>query len=93
MFEPHEDRREQTAVKSGRGLAILGFVIGAGIGWLIWYLAVLPRLEGSPSEENPSGGPSEWIYYGSLVLCLVIALFVVAVLGEWIGKRRRKGEQ
>ena len=91
MFEPHDDHREEPALASGRVTAILGFVIGAVAGWLVWYFLVLPLLEGPATADNPSGGPSEWIYYGSLVLCLVGALFVVAVLGEWLGKRRRQG--
>jgi hypothetical protein len=89
MFGPHDDRREDTIPRSARGPAILGFVVGAGLGWLIWYFGLLPLLEGEPTQDNPSGGPSEWIYYGSLVLCLLISLFVVAVIGEWLGKRRR----
>lgn len=87
MFEPHEDRREQTSRAPGRVAALLGFVLGFGIGWLVWAALVLPALSTAPSEDNPSGDPTEWLYYGSLAVCLVLALFVVAVLGEWLGRR------
>ncbi len=90
MFEPHEDRREEPALASGRMNAVLGFVIGAVVGWLVWYFLVLRLVEAPSTPENPSGGPSDWIYYGSLVLCLVGALFIVSVIGEWLGKRRRE---
>lgn len=90
MFEPHEDRREDDTPKSARGAGVLGFIVGAGIGWLVWYFGVRPLLEGTPTQENPSGAPSELIHYGSLVLCLLVALFVVAVIGERLGKRRAR---
>ncbi len=90
MFEPHEDRREDDTPKSARGAGILGFIVGAGVGWLVWYFAVRPLLDGTPTPDNPSGDPSELIHYGSLVLCLLVALFAVAVIGEWLGKRRRE---
>ena len=81
MFEPHEDRREEARSASGRLGALVGFVIGAAAGWLVWFALVLPRLDETASAL---------IHYGSLVLCLAVALFVVAVIGEWIGSRRRK---
>lgn len=89
MFEPHEDRRELTSRAPGRVAALLGFVLGFGIGWLVWAALVLPALRTGPSVDNPSGDPTEWLYYGSLVVCLVLALFVVAVLGEWLERRRQ----
>ena len=51
---------------------------------------MVPALSGDPTAENPSGQPAEWIYYGSLALCVAVSLFVVSVIGEWIGSRRRK---
>lgn len=92
MFEPHDDRRTEDVPSKagGRVVAVAGFVIGFAVGWLAWDRLVVPALSGDPTAENPSGQPAEWIYYGSLALCVAVSLFVVSVIGEWIGIRRRK---
>lgn len=92
MFEPHEDpRTEQVPSKTPGSLGfVLGFVIGFGVGWLLWDKVVLPALRSTPTADNPTGDPTGWIYYGSLALCVAVSLFVVSVIGEWLGSRRLK---
>lgn len=92
MFEPHDDRRLDDAPSKapGRIAAVLGFVLGFGVGWLVWARLVVPALSGDPTPENPSGQPADWIHYVSLALCVAVSLFVVSVIGEWIGSRRRR---
>lgn len=70
-------------------MAVLGFVLGFGIGWLAWDRVALPLLRSTPTADNPSGDPADWLYYGSLIACVGITLFVVAVIGEFLGSRRR----
>jgi len=90
MFEPHDDRRPEESSASGRVGGVLGFVLGFGIGWLAWYVLIRPALTSEPTVDNPSGEAAWWIHYGSLIGCVVLALFIVAVMGEWLGSRRRK---
>ena len=90
MFEPHEDRRAAETTTRGWPASVLGFVLGFGIGWLAWFALIRPALTSEPTADNPSGEAAGWIYYGSLIATVVLALFIVAVVGEWIGSRRRK---
>ena len=94
MFEPREDPREKApASTGGRAGAYLGFVVGFGIGWLVWDRVVITLLRDTPTSDNPSGDPAAWIFYGSLAVCVGLALFVVTVIGEWIGSRRRRSSR
>ena len=94
MFEPREDPREQAPTSArGRAGAYLGFVVGFGIGWLVWDRVVIALLRDTPTPDNLSGDPAAWIFYGSFALCVSLALFVVAVIGEWIGSRRRRASR
>jgi hypothetical protein len=92
VYSQHGELRddEQSSLEVDRLLSFLGFVIGIALGWLLWAKVVLPALSGDATPDNPSGQPSDWVYFGSLALCAAVVLVIVAILGELVSIVRRR---
>ena len=89
--EPHDD--EPSTFAEGRLAGILGFVLGCAVGWAAWHFLVVPFITPAATVDNPDAAPADWLYYGTLVGCMIVALFIVAVIGEFIGSRRKKARR